>query len=205
MSKFTLTRGLSNIMYAEVTADGAEAYTVGNPKQLIPAGNLSISVEASTNDTYFDNALFYRAGQEGNSTVTIDGAALRPDMIADITGKEVDAATGAIIDDGTYHEKYFALGGEIGMVDGTKVYIWYLKGTFGYPQESAKTEDASTDVGSMSLTYSAVKTIYTFGKEKGCKRVLMDTEVSGLKADSDFFKQVVTPENVATIVEKKTS
>ena len=205
MSKFTLTRGLSNIMYAEVTKDAADAYTVGTPQQLIPAGNLSISVESNTNDSYFDNALFYRAGQEGNSTVTIDGAMLRPDMVADITGKTVDATTGAIIDDGTYHEKYFAVGGKIGLVDGTEIYVWFLKGTFGYPNETAKTEDASTDVGAMTLTYSAVKTIYQFGNTVGCKRILMDTEVSELVESADFFEQVVTPSNLATIIKKKTT
>lgn len=205
MSKFTLSRGLSNIMYAEITKDDSGAYTAGEPKQLIPAGNLTIAVDSSTNDTYFDNSLFYRAGQEGNSTVTIDGAMLRPEMIADLTGKEVDTATGAIVDDGTYHEKYFAVGGCIGLVDGTYINVWYLKGTFGYPQESAKTEDGSTDVGTMTLTFSAVKTVYTFGKEKGCKRVIMDSEVSEVVAEGDFFKQVVTPENLSTVIKKKTA
>jgi phi13 family phage major tail protein len=205
MSKFTLSRGLSNIMYAEITKDDSGAYTAGEPKQLIPAGNLTIAVDSSTNDTYFDNSLFYRAGQEGNSTVTIDGAMLRPEMIADLTGKEVDTTTGAIVDDGTYHEKYFAVGGRIGLVDGTFINVWYLKGTFGYPQESAKTEDGSTDVGTMTLTFSAVKTVYTFGKEKGCKRVIMDSEVSEVVAEGDFFKQVVTPENLSTVIKKKTA
>lgn len=203
-NKFTLTRGISNIMYAEVTKDAADGYTVGEPKQLIPAGNINIAVDASTADTYFDNSLFYRAGQEGNSTITIDGAMLRPDMIADITGKTVDA-TGVIIDDGTYHEKYFAVGGRIGLVDGTYLDVWYLKGTFGYPQEQAKTEDSSTDVGTMSLTFSAVKTIYAFGKEKGCKRIVMDSDVSQMMESKDFFEQVITPENVATLISKKTA
>lgn len=202
-NKFTLTRGISNIMYAEVTADGKDGYTVGEPKQLIPAGNINIAVDASTADTYFDNALFYRAGQEGNSTVTIDGAMLRPEMVADITGKTVDA-TGVIIDDGKYHEKYFAVGGRIGLVDGTYLDVWYLKGTFGYPQEQAKTEDASTDVGSMSLVFSAVRTIYEFGGKGACKRIVMDSDVSQMVDAKNFFEQVITPENVATFISKKT-
>lgn len=205
MSKFTLSRGLKNIMYAKVTADSATAYTVEEPKQLIPAGNLSISVDSSTNDTYFDNAMFYRAGQEGNSTVTIDGAMLRPEMVAEITGKTVDSATGAIIDDGSYHEVYFAVGGEIGLVDGTKINVWFLKGTFNYPDETAKTEDASTDVGAMTLTFNAVRTIFEFGGKGKCKRILMDTEVSEMIESKDFFAQVITPENVATFVQKKSS
>lgn len=205
MSKFTLSRGLKNIMYAEVTKDGSDAYTVGTPAQLIPAGNLSISVDSSTADTYFDNALFYRAGQEGNSVVTIDGAMLRPEMVAEITGKTVDSTTGVIIDDGKYHEKYFAVGGEIGLVDGTKINVWFLKGTFSYPDESAKTEDASTDVGAMTLTFNAIRTIYEFSGKGACKRVVMDTEVSEMKSEADFFEQVVTPDNIATLIQKKTA
>lgn len=202
MADFTLTRGLKNVVYAEVTADDNANYTVGKVKPLIPSGNLATSVNSSTNDTYFDNALFYRAGQEAETTVTIDGAFLRPAQIAELTGKNVDSATGAIIDDGTYHEKYFAVGAEIGMVDGTKMLVWFLKGTFGYPAENAKTEDASTDVNGMQLTYSAVRTINTFEGTAGCKRVICDTAESKVKADSDWFKQVVTPSNVATIIEK---
>lgn len=203
-NKNTLTRGLRNIVIAEVTKDDATAYTPSTQvESLIAAGNLSITVDSSTSDTYFDNALFYRAGQESNSQVTIDGAFLRPDMVAKITGKKVDETTGAIIDDGTYHEKYFALGAEIGLVDGTKMLVWFLKGTFGYPNETAKTIDASTDVGGMQIVFSAVKTQFAFGGDSGCKRVICDTSVSDIKADGDWFKQVVTPDNVGTIVGKK--
>lgn len=205
MANFTLSRGLKNIKFAEVTKDDSSAYTVGETKQLIPAGNLSISVESSTNDTYFDNAMFYRAGQEGNSTVTIDGAMLRPDLVAEITGKTVDATTGVVLDDGKYHEKYFAVGGEIGLVDGTKLNVWFLKGTFSYPQEQAKTEDASTDTNGMSLTFNAVRTIFEFVGKGSCKRVIMDTGVSEMNESKDFFEQVVTPANVGTLVKKKAS
>lgn len=205
MSKFSLTRGLKNMVYAEVIKDDSSAYTVGEPKPLIPAGNLSITVDSSTNDTYFDNAMFYRAGQEGNSAVTIDGAMLRPDMLADITGKIVDTTTGVVIDDGKYHEKYFAVGGEIGLVDGTKINVWFMKGTFSYPQEQAKTEDASTDTNGMSLTFNAVRTIFEFGGKGSCKRILMDTSVSEMNSDKAFFEQVVTPANIDTLIKKKSN
>lgn len=203
MADFTLSRGLKNIVYAEVTKDASDGYTTGEPKPLIPGGNLATSVNNSTADTYFDNALFYRAGQEAETTVTIDGAFLRPAQLAEITGKTVDTATGAIIDDGTYHEKYFAVGAEIGLVDGTKMLVWFLKGTFAMPAENAKTEDASTDVNGMQLVYSAVRTINTFGGDNGCKRVICDTEVSDMVESKDWFEQVVTPTNLSTIVKKK--
>lgn len=202
MADFTLTRGLKNVVYAEITKDDGANYTVGDVKPLIPSGNLATSVNSSTNDTYFDNALFYRAGQEAETTVTIDGAFLRPSQIAELTGKKVDTTTGAIIDDGTYHEKFFAVGAEIGLVDGTKMLVWFLKGTFGYPAENAKTEDASTDTNGMQLVYSAVRTINTFNGETGCKRVICDTAESKIKAEGDWFAQVVTPANVGTIIEK---
>lgn len=205
MAKFTLTRGLKNLVYAEVTQDDDSGFTTGTVSPLIPSGNLSTSVNSSTNDTYFDNALFYRAGQEADTQITIDGAYLRPAQIAELTGKTVDATTGAVIDDGSYHEKYFAIGAEIGLVDGTKMLVWYLKGTFGYPQETAKTEDASTDVGGMQLVFNAVRTIFTFEGENGCKRVICDSQVSDITEGKDWFEQVVTPSNVSTVLTKKTT
>ena len=107
------------------------------------------------------------------------------------------------VDNKGRYEKYFAVGGEIGLVDGTKLNVWFLKGTFSYPQEQAKTEDASTDTNGMSLTFNAVRTIFEFAGKGSCKRVVMDTGVSEMNESKDFFEQVVTPANVGTLVKKK--
>lgn len=214
MAEFTLKRGLKNIYAAEILTDDNETgtghgYTTGTPFHLIPAGEMSRSVDSEKADTYYDNTVFFSTGKEAATEVTITGAALRPDALAKINNKNIDATTGAVIDTGQYKPKYFALGGETNNVDGTKELFWFTKGTFAIPEQNDKTEDDSTDTNGMELSFSAIKTQHLFtmgnGETDTCKRVVIDTSVTKLKADQDWNAQVVTPENLATICEKITT
>ena len=200
---FTLRRGLKNIYVAEVTADTGASYTTGTPYKLIPAGELSVTVENDLARYYFDNSVFAQVGREGSSEITISGAQLRAKMIAAITGKDVDAGTGAILDAGTFvQDKYFALGAEIGQIDGTVEMFWFLKGSFSIPDDKGKTEGEDTDASGTELTYTAIPTVHEFSATtKVCKRVVIDTETTQVKSGSDWFGQVVTPDNQSTIVE----
>lgn len=210
---FTLKRGLKNIFAAEVLTDDNETgenhgYTVGTPFHLIPAGEMTRNVDNEKADTYFDNAVFYTTGKEGATEVSITGAVLRPADLAKINNKDVDSATGAVLDTGEFRPKYFALGGEADNVDGTKELFWFMKGTFAIPEQADKTEDDSTDTNGMTLTYSAVKTQHLFkvnGEDKPMKRVVIDTETTVLKAEQVWTAQVVTPDNLSDIVQKATS
>ena len=203
-NKFSLSRGLKDVVIAEITADGAEAYTASaTVEQLIPAGTITMSADSEKVDTYFDNVVFATVGSESSTTVTIEGARLKPTMLAKITGKQVDTATGAIIDNGVFVEKYFALGARIQMLDGSEALVWFMKGTFAIPEETGRTIDDGTDADGMTLEYTAVATKFQFGGDKGVKRVVVDTTESEIVAEQDFFKQVVTPTNLATIVQKK--
>lgn len=202
--KFSLSRGLKDVMIAEITADSVEAYTPSTElEQLIPAGTITMSADSEKTDVYFDNVVFATAGTESATTVTIEGARLKPAMIAKITGKTIDEATGAIVDNGVWTEKYFALSARIQMLDGTEALVWFLKGTFAIPEETGRTIDDSTDTDGMTLEYSAVATKFQFGGDKGVKRVIIDTSTTEMNADADWFKQVVTPTNLSTIVKKK--
>lgn len=205
-NKFSLSRGLKDVVIAEITADGAEAYTASaEVEQLIPAGTITMSADSEKVDTYFDNVVFATVGSESSTTVTIEGARLKPTMLAKITGKTVDATTGAIIDNGVFVEKYFALGARIQMLDGSEALVWFMKGTFAIPEETGRTIDDGTDADGMTLEYTAVATKFQFGGDKGVKRVVVDTTESEVVAEQDFFKQVVTPTNLGTIVKKKTA
>lgn len=202
---FTLKRGLSNVYAAEVTKDDAESYTTGTPFHLIPAGEMSRSVENDKTNVYFDNAVFYQSGMEGATEITITGAALRPADVANLLGKTVDATTGAILDTGEYTEKYFAIGAETENTDGTKELFWFLKGTFAAPEQTDKTKDESTDTNGMELVFSAIQTQHLFevgGEKKHMKRVVIDTETTELVDGASWTEQVVTPENLSTIVQK---
>lgn len=212
MSDFVLKRGLSNIFGAYVTKDdnGAEGgYTAGTPFHLIPAGELSITVDAEKANVWFDNAVFAVNGREGNSEIEITGAGLREALKAQLNGKYVDPETGMIFDDGEFHETHLALGGTMHNLDGTTTKFWFLKGTITPFDEAAKTQDESTDYNGDTVKYSAQKTTHIFdypdGTKKMCKRMIMDESASALITEKTWEKQVVTPDNYSTIVQKKTT
>lgn len=195
--KFTLTRGLSNLVIAEVTADTEEAYTTGTPEKLIPAGEMSVTVDKDKAQYWFDNTVFASVGREGASEITINGAGLRAAAIAKLVGKTVDTTSGAVFDDGQYKEKYYALGGIKHNIDGTTEHFWFNKGSFAIPDESAKTEGEDTDATGTELTFTAITTIHKFTKTgKVNKRVVLDSSAGNTTDIADWFTEVKTPDNV---------
>ena len=204
--KFVLKRGLKNVYAAEILTDDNEqnsGYTTGTPFHLIPAGEMSRTVDSEKQDIFYDDVVFATVGKEGATEISITGAALRPDALAQINNKDVDATTGAVVDSGEFAPKYFALGGEAENLDGTSELFWFAKGTFGIPEQNDKTKDDSTDTNGMTLTFSAVQTQHIFElKNKPCKRVVIDTNVTELKSGKTWEGQVVTPDNLSTIVQK---
>lgn len=203
VKKFGLLRGLSEI-YIDAITDTPEAYTpAGKPEQLIPAGELKITKSVDKTQIYYDNDMYEEIAKENPSEMEIIGAAVRAAFNAWLEGKDIDSTTGAIMDDGTAHSKYFAISGKKNYTDGTSEYFWFLKCTYGGAEESTKTEDDSTDAAGMTLPFTAYKTKYKFTNGgKGYKVMRIDTATTKLLADASWTDQVVTPDNLSTIVEK---
>ena len=204
--KFGLLRGLSEIYIDEIT-DTPEAYTpAGKPEQLIPAGELKISKSVNKTQVYYDNAMYAEIAKEAPSEMEIIGAAIRAAFNAWLEGKDVDSTTGAIMDDGDVHGKYFAISGKKDYTDGTSEYFWFLKCTFGGAEEATKTDDDSTDAAGMTLPFTAYKTQHKFTNgNKGRKVMRIDTATTKLKDDASWTAQVVTPDNLSTVCEKVTA
>lgn len=204
--KFGLLRGLSEIFIDEIE-DSPEAYTpAGKPEQLIPAGELKITKSVDKTAVYYDNAMYAEIAKEAPSEIEIVGAAIRAAFNAWLEGKRVDSTTGAIIDDGDVHGKYFAISGKKNYTDGTSEYFWFLKCTFGGAEEATKTEDDSTDAAGMTLPFTAYKTQHKFAAlNSGAKVVRIDTAVTALKADATWTAQVVTPDNIGEYTQKVTT
>lgn len=204
--KFGLLRGLSEI-YIDEISDSAEAYTpAGKPEQLIPAGELKIKKSVDKTQVYFDNALYAEVRKENASEMEIVGAAIRAMFNAWLEGKSIDTTTGAIMDDGEAHEKYFAISGKKDYTDGTSEYFWFLKCSYGGAEESTKTKNNSTDSSGMTLPFTAYKTQFKFTNgNKAAKVVRIDTSTTKIKADASWTKQVVTPDNLSEVIEKATS
>lgn len=205
---FVLKRGLQNIVVAELLEDTEDAIRYGEVEKLIPAGEMSKTVDSESANVYFDNTVFATVSREGGTEIAISGAGLRAAHRAKLNGKHVDAETGAVLDSGQPVVKYYALGAETENTDGTKELFWFAKGSFAIPDENDKTKDESTDANGTELTYTAIPTTHRFevgGEQVTHKRTIIDTSETKVKAEQDFFAQPVTPENLATICEKITA
>ena len=204
--KFGLLRGLSEIFICEISDTPEKYEMIGTPQHLIPAGEFKVTKSVDKSQTYYDNEMWEEIAKENPSEMEAIGAAIRAAYNAWLEGKRVDSATGAIIDDGEAHVKYFAISAKKDYTDGTSEYMWFLKCTFGGAEEAAKTKDDSTDAAGMTLPFTAYKTQYKFNAiNSGAKVVRIDTANTKIKADASWVEQVVTPDNLSDIVEKVTT
>lgn len=200
-------RGCDNVVVAEVTKDDSTGYTVGNIISLAPVAEVSKTTENSSETHYYDNVGAIVIRTEGSDEVTLTTPALELGQLKVITGKSIDPATGAYVDDeGT--EKYYALGYRLKLTDGTYRYVWRLKGAFSnIPDETSTTESDSVDTNNQSVVYTGNKTLYSFqaGNIKGRAKAVVIDERDGLADVSGFFSQVVTPDNVASLAKATTT
>lgn len=202
--KFGMLKGLSEIFICEVT-DTEDAYTeVGTPEQLIPAGEMTATKSIDKAQFYFDNSMWDEVGMEAPTEMSLIGAAVRPAFLAWIEGKDTDTTTGAILDDGDWHKKFYAISGKKDYTDGTSEYFWFLKASFGGAEEATKTKDNTTDANGATLPFTAYSTLHKFTDGKHRKVVRIDTATTELKADKTWTEQVVTPDNLSTVCQKVT-
>lgn len=200
-------RGCDNVVVAEVTKDDSTGYTVGNIIPLAPVAEVSKTTENSSETHYYDNVGAIVIRTEGSDEVTLTTPALELGQLATITGKSVDPATGAYVDDEGV-EKYYALGYRLKLTDGTYRYVWRLKGAFSnIPDETSTTESDSVDTNNQSVVFTGNKTLYSFqaGNIKGRAKAVVIDERDGLADVSGFFNQVVTPDNVASLANATTT
>lgn len=202
-------RGTDDLYYAEVVIDDNgtntassgqtpnHGYVTGTVKRLAPVAEISKTVETASDTKYYDNKPAFTINAEGADTITLNVPALDLATLADITGKQIDADTGAFMD-GQSTPKYFALGYRLGLTDGTYRYVWRYKGSFGIPDETSSTKNAGTDSSGQTLTYTGIMTDHKFenatdalGQPTSQKALVVD-ERDG-KADlTNFFSTVTT-------------
>ena len=187
-------RGTDNLVYAEVLTDNnedGEGYTTDDVEILAPVAEISKTVETASDTKYYDNKPALVINAEGADTITLTVPALDLKTLAAITGKKYDTTTGAFMD-GVRDPKYFALGYRLRLTDGTYRYVWRYKGTFGIPDETSQTENASTDSNNQQITYTGISTMHKFTKSGSSEKALVVDERDGLADLDDFFDQVTT-------------
>lgn len=189
-------RGTDKLVYAEVVKDNnetGEGYVTGTVKELAPVAEISRTTETSSDTRFYDNRAALVINSEGSDTVTLTVSALSLETLADITGKQYDSTTGALMD-GERSPKYFALGYRLKLM-GDKPgyrYVWRYKGTFNIPDETSATENADTDSNNQELTYTGIATNHIFTKPNKPQKALVVDDADGLANVSTFFDTVTT-------------
>lgn len=190
-------RGVNNLVYAEVTADDENAYTAGEVKPLAGVATISRTTSSSVEAHYYDNAPKVLISAAGSDEVTLTVSAIPLEVYADITGQTWDDTHGCVVE-GPRTQKHFAIGYETKRTDGSKVYVWRLKGMFSIPDTESSTEDDGTEASGQEITYTGIETTHAFtATGKGAKAVVVD-DALGLAKTSIWFDAVVTPDTIAT-------
>lgn len=201
MSKVFEYRGVSNLVYAEVTKDDNETdggYTTGAVKTLAPVAEIGKTTESSSEAHYYDNQPIVVINSTGSDEITCTVAGIPLDVLADITGQAYDKTLGALIE-GPRETKYFALGYKTKKTDGGEVCVWRLKGTFSIPDETHVTEDDGTDANGQEITFTGINTTHEFTKYgKGAKALVVDVD-AGTADVSKFFDTVTTPDTLKAV------
>lgn len=192
-------RGVRGLVYAPVLVDDADNFTTGTVKELAGVAEVSRTTESANEAHYYDNIPACVVSSTGADTININTSAIDDDVFAEITGQGYDENRGMMIE----RERtpgYWAIGYITKKTDGTEVYVWRLKGTFGVPDQTNDTENAGTDANGQTLVYTGIQTTHKFDFEgKGAKAINVD--LSKGKADvSHFFDSVQTPDSVEPLV-----
>ena len=198
MAAITEYRGISEVVYAEVTKDDNEelgGYATGEVKSLAGIAELSRTTESSSEPHYYDNIPAVVISSTGADEVGLTTSAIPLNVVAEITGQYYDETTGMMVEC-ERENKYFALGYRTKKTDGTEVLVWRLKGTFSIPDSTHATEDDGTDANGQELTYTGISTTHKFTKTgKPAKAVNVDTS-KDLADIANFFKTVQTPDAI---------
>jgi phi13 family phage major tail protein len=189
-------RGVEGLVYAEVTKDDLENYTTGEVKPLAGVAEISRTTESSSEAHYYDNMPAVVINSTGADEITCTVSAIPLSVLADITGQTYDETLGAFIE-GAREVKYFALGYKTKKTDGTEVYVWRYKGTFGIPDSTHATENDGTDANGQEVVFTGVQTTHKFAKfGKGAKALNVEVGANPLADVSAFFETVTTPDTL---------
>ena len=190
-------RGVSNAVYAEITADTAENFTTGAVKDLTGVSEIGKTTDSANETHYYDNLPAIVIDSVGSDEIKINTSGIPLDVLADITGQYYDQTTGMLVEQEST-PKYFAFGYITDKTDGTKVLVWRLKGKFSIPGTTSATKDDGTDANGQELTYTGISTVHKFTKTgKPARAINIDTSVNQTMTDATFFETVNTPDTIS--------
>lgn len=190
-------RGIRDLYAAEVLSDTSEGITFGDPFYVCGISSLSKTTETATGTKYYNNAPAISVQGRGADEVSIDGSAIPEDVLAKLMGEYYDETTGLYVE-GDPEVKEFALGYITKKTDGTEMFVWRLKGTFGYPETEHNTEDDGTDSTGSTIVYTGVSTQRKFAKTGRAAKAVNMPAAKYDAGEEAFFAEVQTPDTITS-------
>lgn len=206
-------RGVDSLYLARVLKDTAEEFTCDEPVHFAYVAEVGKTTDSSSEPHYYDNKPMIVVSSESDDKITIVVAPPELERLSAITGKSFDPETGMMVE-GPSKNDYWAIMYRTKGTDGAWRYVSRLKGRFGTPEESTKTEDDSTETTNTSIEYTGIYTTHEFDKgryndttkkwEKGSAKGIVVDERYGKADVSTFFEKVQTPDTIKATTASET-
>ena len=203
-------RGVSRLYFATIT-EGDNATTYGTPVAIEGVKAISRDITSDSEDVWADNKLYQKTFAGTSVTRSFECVRLDPAIEAQLLGlttvqvKAAGSGTPAVNAYATPADasgrQYFAFGYALhdGNAEKPCEIVWAYRGIVNSISKSANTIDAGTgsEGQAIEVTFTAPINPFTTTNESNLDLVLpvdANTDVD------DWFTQVVTPDNVATIM-----
>ena len=206
-------RGVDSLYLARVLKDTAEEFTCDEPVHFAYVAEVGKTTDSSSEPHYYDNKPMIVVSSESDDKITIVVAPPELERLSAITGKSFDPETGMMVE-GPSKNDYWAIMYRTKGTDGAWRYVSRLKGRFGTPEESTKTEDDGTETTNTSSEYTGIYTTHEFDKgryndttkkwEKGSAKGIVVDERYGKADVSTFFEKVQTPDTIKATTASET-
>lgn len=206
-------RGVDSLYLARVLKDTAEEFTCDEPVHFAYVAEVGKKTDSSSEPHYYDNKPMIVVSSESDDKITIVVAPPELERLSAITGKSFDPETGMMVE-GPSKNDYWAIMYRTKGTDGAWRYVSRLKGRFGTPEESTKTEDDGTETTNTSIEYTGIYTTHEFDKgryndttkkwEKGSAKGIVVDERYGKADVSTFFEKVQTPDTIKATTASET-
>lgn len=201
-------RGVSRLVFAPITEteNGTE---YGTPVAIVGVKAISREISADNEDVWADNALYQKTFAGTSVTRSFETVRLDPAIEAQLLGQTAVTVSGAgatavkayATPADASNRQYFAFGYALhdGNADQPCEIVWAYRGIVNSISKSSNTIDAGTgsEGQTIEVSFTAPVNKFTTTGERNLDLLLPVTAATDV---DDWFNQVVTPDNVATIM-----
>ena len=201
-------RGVSRLYFATIT-EGESATTYGTPVAIEGVKAISRDITSDSEDVWADNALYQKTFAGTSVTRSFETVRLDPAIEAQLLGQTTVTVSGSgstavnayATPADASARPYFAFGYALhdGNAENPCEIVWAYRGIVNSISKSANTIDAGTgsEGQTIEVTFTAPINKFTTTGERNLDLLMPVTANTDV---DDWFSQVVTPDNVATIM-----